>query len=252
MRLDGIAAMVSGAGGVVGNKIAYTLAREGADIALVTLKSDQRELVRQIEKLGRRAISFHCDITDKDSVDRIVADVVNTFGKIDLLVNNAGMGIRVPLEEVTVEDWKRVVAVNLDGIFFCSVAVAKQMMRQRKGNIINVAGSTAHRGYAEGGAYGPSKAGVVNLTIQMALEWAKHNIRVNGVSPGPIMTPETEELIKDENMKRRIEKIPLGRVAEPEEVARVILFLASEDSSYITGQMIIVDGGAIHTSYLYP
>jgi len=250
-RLKGMVAMVTG-GGVVGRAIALALAREGADIAIVTRRSIQEETVSEIKKLGRRAIALHSDITSKESVDSTVARVVETLNKIDLLVNNAGAIIRAPLEQVSVEDWDEVVAVNLKGVFLCSVAAAKQMIKQRKGNIINVAGATAHSCFPEGGAFGPSKAGVVNLTKQMALEWAKYNIRVNGVSPGPIMNPETAELIKDENMKRRIEKIPLGRVAQPEEIANAIIFLAAEDSSYMTGQMLIIDGGGIHTSYLYP
>lgn len=251
MKLEGIAAMVTG-GGVVGHAIALALAREGADIAIVTLKSVQEEAVKEIKKLGRQAIALHGDITDKESVDSIVTRTVDIFGKIDLLVNNAGMIIRAPLERVSVEDWDKVVAVNLKGVFLCSVATAKQMMKQKSGNIINVAGATAHSCFPGAGAFAPSKAGVVNLTKQMAVEWAKYNIRVNGVSPGPIMNPETAELIKDENMKQRIAKIPLGRVAQPEEIANAIVFLASEDSSYMTGQVLIVDGGGIHTSYLYP
>ena len=251
MKLEGVAAMITG-GGVVGHVIALALAREGADIAIVTLKSVQEDIVNKIKELGRQAIALNGDITDKESADNMVRQVVETFGKVDLLVNNAGMIIRAPLERVSVEDWDRVVAVNLKGVFLCSVAAAKHMMKQRKGNIINVGGATAHSCFPEGGAFAPSKAGVVNLTKQMAVEWAKYNIRVNGVSPGPIMNPETAELIKDENMKRRIEKIPLGRVAQPEEIANAIVFLASEDSSYMTGQMLIIDGGGIHTSYLYP
>ena len=252
MKLEGVAAMVIGGGGIVGRTIALTLAREGADVAIVTLKSVQEEAVKEIKKLGRRAIALHGDITDKESVDSTVTRTVEALGKIDLLVNNAGMIIRAPLERVSVEDWDKVVAVNLKGVFLYSVAVAKQMMKQKKGNIINVAGATAHRCFPGAGAFAPSKAGVVNLTKQMAVEWAKYNIRVNGVSPGPIMTPETEQLIKDEDMKQRIAKIPLGRVAKPEEIANVIVFLASEDSSYITGQVLIVDGGGVETWWLYP
>ena len=252
MKLRGVAAMVTGCGGVVGHTIALTLAREGADIAIVTLRSFQEEIAREIRKLGRQAIALHGDITEKASVEQIVSRTVEAFGKVDLLVNNAGMGIRAPLDQVSVEDWDEVVAVNLKGVFLCSVAVFREMMKRQKGNIINMAGASAHRCYAGGGAFGPSKAGVISLTKQMALEWAKHNIRVNGVSPGPIMNPETEELLKDEEMKRRIAKIPLGRVATAEEIANTVLFLASNDSSYMTGQMLIVDGGGVETWYLYP
>ncbi len=252
MKLEGLSAILTGGGGTVGNEIALTLAGEGADVAILTIRSNQEETVKQIRKLGRQAIALHGDVTDKGSVDRLVAQSIETFGKIDLLVNNAGTGIREPLEHVSVENWDRVVAVNLKGLFLCSVAVAKEMMKRQKGNIITVAGASAHRCLAGGGAFGPSKAGVVSLTKQMAVEWARYNIRVNGVSPGPIMNPETEELLKNDDLKQRIAKIPLGRVGKAEEVAKAIVFLASEDSSYMTGQMLIVDGGGVETWYLYP
>ena len=219
MKLEGITAIVTGAGGVVGHMIACTLAREGADIAVVTLQSVQGDLLKKIKELGCRTIALHCDITDKESVDRMVAQTVEAFGKVDLLVNNAGTSIRAPLEQVSVEDWDKVIAINLKGVFLCSVATAREMMKQKKGNII---------------------------------EWARYNIRVNGVSPGPIMNPETAEAIKDEDMKQRIANIPLGRVATPEEIANAVLFLASQDCNYMTGNMLIVDGGGILTSYLYP
>lgn len=166
MRLKEVSAILTGGGGTVGNAIALSLAREGADVAIITLKSDQKEVVKQIRQLGRRAIALHGDVTDKTSVDRFIAQSVESLGKVDLLVNNAGIGIRVPLEEVSVEDWDRVVAVNLKGVFLCSVAAAKEMIKQRKGNIITVAGASAHRCLAGGGAFGPSKAGVVSLTKQ--------------------------------------------------------------------------------------
>ena len=129
---------------------------------------------------------------------------------------------------------------------------AKEMIKQSKGNIVNIAGASAHRCYAENGAFGPSKAAVINLTKQMALEWGRYGVRVNVVSPGPTKTAATTERLKDEKIKSRVEKIPMGRVAEKDEVARVVVFLASEDSSFVTSQALIVDGGGIHTWYLYP
>ena len=252
MTLEGIAAIVTGAGGVVGHAIAYALASEGANVAVVTLSSAQSDIVKKIKELGSQAIALHCDITDKNSVNQMVAQTVQSFGKIDLLVNNAGMSDRAPLEQLSVDSWDKVIAVNLKGVFLCSVAAAKEMMKQQKGNIVNITGASAHQCGAEMGAFGPSKAAVVNLTRQMAVEWAKYSIRVNGVSPGPIMDPVTAERIKEEGMRERIEKIPLGRVSKPEEIANVVLFLASEQSSNITGQTIIADGGGILTWYLYP
>ena len=251
MELTGVKAIVTG-GGVVGGAIALGLAGQGADVAIVTLRSSQAETVAAIERIGRRAVHVHADITDRDSVDRMVGEVVEGLGGVDLLVNNAGLVLRAPLHEVTVEDWDRVTAVNLRGTFLCGVAVAKHMMAAGGGNIVNIAGATAHKCFPGGGGFGPAKAGVLNLTGQMAMEWARYGIRVNGVSPGPIMNQETAEILQDAEMQERVRKIPLGRVADAEEIASVVCFLASSDSSYITGHVIVVDGGGLHTSYLYP
>lgn len=254
MKLNGVTSIVTGGGRGIGKAISLALAREGADVAVIALKdlASADETAKSVKQLGRRALILQTDITEEGSVTAMVNKVLETFGKIDLFVNNAGMVGRAPLEEIPVETWDRVVAVNLKGVFLCSVAVAKEMIKQKKGNIINIAGASAHRCYAFGGAFGPSKAAVISLTKQMAMEWAKYNIRVNGVSPGPILTLETEERLKDKETESRIAKIPLGRIGKPEEIAQAVLYLASEDSSYMTGQMLIVDGGGVETWYLYP
>ncbi len=255
MKLKGISSIVTGGGRGIGRAITLALAREGADVAVIA-KSDLKSAestANEACQLGSKAIFLQADVTQKESVDTMVAEVCRSFGKVDLLVNNAGLNIRAPLEQVKEEDWDKVVAVNLKGVFLCSVAVAKEMIRQGTGgNIINITGASAHRCYAENGAFGPSKAAVINLTRQMAVEWAKYKIRVNEVSPGPTLTSPTEERMLDEDVRRRIAKIPLGRIATPEEVANVVVFLASDDSRYMTGQSLIVDGGSIHTWYLYP
>jgi 3-oxoacyl-[acyl-carrier protein] reductase len=229
-------------------------AREGADVAIV-VKSDLKSAeatADQVSRLGRRAIPILADVTKKDSVEKMVQTVQGHLGKIDVLVNNAGMNIHTPLEKVSEEDWDKVVAVNLKSVYLCSVAVVTDMIRLRKGNIINITGASAHRCYAGNGAFGPSKAAVVNLTKQMAVEWAKYGIRVNEVSPGVTMTSPTQLRVEDEEIQYRIAKIPLGRVGQPEEMASAVLFLASDESQYITGQSLIVDGGSVHTWYLYP
>lgn len=250
MKLSGKSAIVTGAGKSLGRAIAFGLAREGAHVALVTRASDQTDIVNDIKALGSRAINLHCELTDADSVSEMVAHTVSTFGAVDILVNNAGMSVRGPLETLAVEDWDRVFGVNVKGVFLCSVAAAKQMMQQRNGRIITIAGATAHQCAAEFGAYGPSKAAVVNLTKQMAVEWGKYNIRVNGVSPGPVMDYESLNGLNDNRLEQRLKKTPLGRVADPEDVAKTVLFLASDESKSITGQMIVVDGGGILTWYL--
>lgn len=254
MKLTGVCSIVTGGAKGIGRAITLALAAEGADVAIIG-KADlasAEKVAKEVEGLGRRGLPLMADVTHKDSVDRMVRDVLDTFGKIDVLVNNAGTNIRGPLEEISEEEWDHVVSVNLKGVFLCSKCAGREMIRSHRGNIINIAGASAHRCYAENGAFGPSKAAVINLTTQMAVEWAKHNIRVNAVSPGPIMTPATRARIKDKDIRRRIEKIPMARVGKPEEVARTVVFLASDDSSYITGQSVVVDGGSIHSWYLYP
>jgi len=255
MKLEGLNSIVTGGGRGIGRAVSLALAKQGANVAIIARKDlkSAKETASEVRRLGRKAIFLQADVSQKRAVDDMVKAVCKSFGKIDLLVNNAGLNIRSPLEQVSEEDWDKVVAVNLKGVFLCSVAVMKEMLRRSKrGIIINVAGASAHRCYAENGAFGPSKAAVINLTKQMAVEWAKYNIRVNGVSPGPTMTSPTEERIQDEEIRRRIARIPLGRVAQPEEIASVVVFLASDDSKYMTGQCLVVDGGSVHTWYLYP
>jgi 3-oxoacyl-[acyl-carrier protein] reductase len=254
MKLQNISSIVTGGGRGIGRAISLKIASEGADVAIVAEKDmrSAEETAEQIRQLGRKAIAIRADVSNPEMVSGMVSKVLESFGRIDLLINNAAISLRAPLEQLSVENWDRVMAVNLKGIFLCGVAVAREMIKQNKGCIINMAAASGHRSYGGGGAVGPSKAGVISLTKQMAVEWAKYNIRVNGVSPGPIMTAETEERIKDENTKRRIGMIPLRRVGRPEEIAAAVLFLASEDSSYMTGQILIVDGGGVETWYLYP
>lgn len=252
MRLENMSVVVTGGAGYIGQATILALAREGADVASVDLVEPdvQDETIQEIRKLGRRGLALKGDITDRESVEEMISRVVKEFGKIDILANVAGINIGSPLVDLSVEIWDKVMAVNLKSVFLCSVACAKVMMKQKKGNIINVAAASAHRVAAMTGSFGPSKAGVISLTKQMALEWAGFNIRVNAVSPGPILTPKTEKRVEEN--KERIMKIPMGRVGRPEEIAKVIVFLACDDSSYMTGQVLVVDGGGVETWWLYP
>ncbi len=254
MKLENLACIVTGGGRGIGRAISLALAKEGAHVAIVALKDlrSAEETAQKVVQLDRKSVAIQADITDQHAVTRMVQVVLEKFGRIDLLVSNAGAISKAPLEQVSVEDWDRVVAVNLKGVFLCGVAVAREMMKRGKGNIINIIAASAHRFYGGGGAYGPSKSGVLSLTKQMAMEWANYTIRVNGVSPGPIMTPEMEARIKEEDARGRISRIPLGRAGRPEEIAAAVVFLASEQSSYMTGQVLIVDGGGVETWYLYP
>jgi len=178
MRLKGITALVTGGGRGIGNAISHELAKEGADVIIVAIRNIGRAngTANELAKIGSKTIVLQVDITRKQSVSEMVSRIVQYYGKIDLLVNNAGLSIKVPLEKISLSDWKKVVNVNLNGTFLCSVAIAKYMIKRLKGNIINIIGSAGHRCYANGGAFGPSKAAVISLTKQMSVEWAKYNI----------------------------------------------------------------------------
>jgi NAD(P)-dependent dehydrogenase (short-subunit alcohol dehydrogenase family) len=254
MRLKGIAAIVTGGSSGIGRAISYELAKEGANVIIAALRNIDRanDTAKELKKIGSKTLVLQADITKNESVKKMVSKAIHYYGKIDLLVNNAGLGSSTPLEKISLNTWKKVINVNLHGTFLCSVAVAKFMAKQLKGNIINIIGSSGHRCYAGGGAFGPSKSAVINLTKQMSVEWAKYNIRVNGVSPGPIITEESKSLFEKEEIKNRILRIPLARAGNPEEIAKAVTFLASEDSDYVTGQIIIVDGGSVNTWYLNP
>ena len=251
-RLCGQVGLVTGGGRGIGRAISLALAREGADVAVVARHDlgAAEDTADAIRGLGRRAVVVAADITSGASVDAMMARVVQAFGRIDLLVNNAGHRSRGPLETLTEADWDAVFAVNAKGVFLCSVAAARHMISCRSGAIINIAGASAHRSYPQAGAYGPSKAAVVNLTRQMALEWACHDIRVNGVSPGPVREPDSGWESQEPLLLRQVPKIPLRRVGYPDDVARAVIYLASDDASYITGQMLIVDGGSVATWYM--
>ena len=252
MRLKGCNALVTGGGKGIGRAITLALAREGANVVIVgrTDRESAVNVAREVEQLGCQAVPVITDVTKKDAVNRLIEDVEKEFGSIDLLVNNAGSLSYGELLDTPEEDWDSVVAVNLKGVFLCSVAAVRSMIKIGKGNIINITGASAHRCIPGYGSFGPSKAAVVNLTRQMATEWARYNIRVNEVSPGPIGTSETTALQQDESMRNKIRKIPIGRIGTPDEVANAVVFLASDDSSYMTGQSLIVDGGALNTWYL--
>ena len=254
MSLNGKVSLITGSGQGIGKAIALAFAKEGSDIIVNVRKSigNAESTAKEIRDLGRHVLVCKADVTNFEEVRNMVESVIKSFGKIDILVNNPGPSIRKPFEEITEEEWKNVVDVNLNGVFICSHLAGKKMISQKEGNIINIASASAHRCLPLGGAYGPAKAAVVSLTKQLALEWAKHNIKVNGISPGPVMTKPSEVALLNDELKRRINNIPMSRTATPNEIANVAVFLASDNSSYITGQTIIVVGGGSETWYLFP
>ncbi len=253
-RLHGQAAVVTGGGREIGRAISLALAGEGADIA-ITYRTDRdsaEAAAALVEAAGSRALCLQADCTNRASADAMIAAVVAAWGRVDLLVNNAGMRGRGKLEELDDDAWDQVVSVNLKGVFLASVAAARAMMAARGGCIVNIAGASAHRSYPMAGAYGPSKAAVVSLTKQMALEWAQHGIRVNGVSPGPIRDPSSGWEKAEPKLVQQAAKIPLKRVGTPDDVARAVVYLASADAAYVTGHVMLVDGGSAETWYVFP
>lgn len=251
MKLENKVAIVTGAGRGIGRAIALTFAREGAKVAVADINYETAsKVVEEIKGSGGEAVALKVDVADAESVEKMVREVLEKFGKIDILVNNAGIIRPSPLLETSEEDWDAVMNVNLKGVFLCSKAVVRHMIKQKSGSIINIASISGEAPELNTGAYTPSKAGVIALTSLMAMEWAKYGIRVNSISPGATWTPMEYEFYPTEELyKRRCETIPLGRFAQPEEIAEVALFLASDSASYITGENIRVDGGQMQSIF---
>ncbi len=251
MKLKDKVAVVTGGGQGIGEAICLGFSREGADVLVADMNAETAEKVtKAIQGLGRKSLSFKLDVSDRKQVNEMIAAALKHFGKIDILVNVAGIAKKCPFEEVSEEDWDRVMAVNLKGTFLCSQAAGKEMIKQGGGCIINTASVAGHTPEVYMGAYSPSKAGVILLTQAMAVEWAKYNIRVNAISPGPITTPLTDYVYHNDDLKRtRAKGVPMNRFGNPDEIAGTAVFLASEESGYITGQAIVVDGGALNAMY---
>lgn len=251
MRLKDKVCLVTGASRGIGRAIAVTFGREGADVVVNYSKSKEKaeEVVNEIIKFGRKAIAVKADVSNKEEVDKMVEDVIKEFGKIDVLVNNAGITHRNPdILGATKEEWEKVLGVNLLGTYYCIQAVAPHMIKRRYGKIINIA-SLAGIGVAVGEevAYAPSKAAVINLTKRLAYKLGPYNINVNAIAPGLIRTEILSVGRSEEEVKKLIDEVTkltaLRRTGEPEDIANVALFLASDESNFITGQLIVADGG---------
>ncbi|HHW49834.1 MAG TPA: 3-oxoacyl-ACP reductase FabG [Clostridiaceae bacterium] len=244
MKLSGKIALVTGASKGIGRAIAIGLAQEGASVG-VNYSSDLKgamETVKKIEELGVRAVAIKADISKKDERDIMFKKVLDEFGGLDIMVNNAAVTEWTPLFETTEEKWDKVMNINLKGTFFCCLEAAKIMKERGGGNIINVSSNCERLGVKNLIAYSSSKGGIHAMTRQLACELAEYGIRVNTMAPGP--TNVERNLTDDPEYKNRWKKVvPLGRTAEPEEMAGIAVFLASNDSSYMTGQIIFVDGG---------
>lgn len=244
--LSGKVSIVTGAGRGIGKAIAVAFAEAGSHVTVNDIDQDKAEEVSKVvSSLGRRTLAAKADVAIEEDVNNMIEKVLRTFGKIDILVNNAGIIKRQPAEKTAVEDWDRIIAVNLRGPFLCSRLVAKHMIEKRKGGkIINIASIMGKVALPPRSAYCASKGGIVMLTKDLATEWAQYGINVNAVSPGWTLTEMTSSYFSQEDVRRfLLEKTPLRRFATPQDIANMALFLASDLANYITGQTIYVDGG---------
>ena len=243
--LNGEVAIITGAARGIGKAIALELAKSGADIAVVDVLTEEAgQVVKDIESLGRRSQAFNTDISNAEAVRKLIDDVIGSFGSLTVLVNNAGITRDGLLVRMSDEDWDKVISVNLKGTFNCIRAAARVMMKARKGRIINLASVVGIMGNAGQANYASSKAGVIGLTKSAAKELASRGITVNAVAPGYIDTDMTR-VLSDAAKDSFLKVIPLGRSGSAEDVANVVTFLASPAASYITGQVIHVDGGLL-------
>jgi len=247
LSLAGRVAIVTGASRGIGRAIALGFAEAGADVVVCSRTlPDLEKVAEEIRALGRRSLAVTADIAIKSEVDNLMQKTVEHFGTIDILVNNAAINVMRPLIELREDGWDKVMNVGLKGYFLCSQAAAKVMIERKSGNIINMASAAAAKANPTLGAYSISKAGVVMLTRVLAVDLARHNIRVNAIGPSIVRTEFSQPLWSNPDALKSIEaQVPLGRIAETGDIVGIALFLSSDLAGYITGQTIYVDGGTM-------
>ncbi len=243
--LTGRAAIVTGTSRGLGQYFARALARSGADLVITSRHLDSlKPFEEEIAKLGRRSVSVELDVTNQDSIERMAEAAEKAFGKIDILVNNAGMNIRKPALDVTWDDWNKILDTNLRGSFFVAQAVAKRMIPRGYGRIINIGSVTSVAGYAGLGPYTASRGGIRQLTMSLADDWGKHGVTVNCLAPGWFRTDQNKIMYEDQEWVAYLsDRIPVKRPGQPDDLDSAVVFLAAESSRYITGQLLLVDGG---------
>ena len=247
MRLDGKASFVTGGARGIGKAIAQALAEAGSDLALIDIDIEEAEKTAEAieKKTGKKVIAVQADVTKPEDVEGMMKRIMEEFGHLDAAFCNAGICMNVPTEEMTYEQWKKVIDINLTGVFLTSQAAAKVMLKQGKGSIINTASMSAHIVNVPQPqcSYNASKAGVIQLTKSMAVEFAKRGVRVNSISPGYMATELT---LNSESLKPLIEKwnhmAPMGRMGKPEELQSIAVYLAGDTSSFTTGADFVIDG----------
>lgn len=247
MRVDDKIAIVTGSGSGIGQALAIGLANYGADVVVTELPGKEElaeKTASEVRALSKCALVAPLDVTSLKSIQELVDKTVKEFGRVDILVNNAGINIPKPALEVTEKDWDLVLDINLKGTFFCSQAVARDMIKRKYGKIINIVSQNGVVGYYKRAAYCSSKAGQVNLTRVLAIEWAPYGINVNAMGPTFVKTPLTEVTFADKEIAEDImRRIPIGRLATLEDMVGAVVFLASPASDMVTGHTLLVDGG---------
>jgi NAD(P)-dependent dehydrogenase (short-subunit alcohol dehydrogenase family) len=246
-RLDDKISIVTGASRGIGRAVALALARAGSHLLLAARsESDLADTAQMVEKVGRKAIVVPTDVSDFDSVTAMADAAHREWGRIDILVNNAGTGSTKYIMDLPVEEWKEIVDCNLTGTFLCGKAVAKYMIEQRSGSILNMSSVFGIVGSRFTAPYCSTKGGIIMLTKAMALEWAQYNIRVHAIAPGYVDTEMIADALEDEKSRAaKIKGTPLRRIAKPEDIGPLAVFLASPASDFMTGETVVIDGGQI-------
>lgn len=247
-RLTGRVAIITGGARGIGKGIALRYGLEGANIVIADLKEKEAAItIKEIEKKGSRAIFIETDVSDNNSIENMVEGALNSFGKIDILVNNAGISLMRKITEASEADWDKLNSVNLKGVWLCTKAAASHMIETGYGKIINISSISGLVGYKWESIYCSTKGGVINMTRELAVELAPDGIYVNCICPGIIKTPLYEDinfpLDDKDNLEHTLKAIPMKKIGEPGDIAGAAFFFASEDSSFVTGQILAVDGG---------
>jgi NAD(P)-dependent dehydrogenase (short-subunit alcohol dehydrogenase family) len=250
MRLENKIAIITGAGSGIGKATAERFVKEGATVVLADINKESIESLEQ--QLGSYAFAIKTDVSKSAEVKRLIDSTIERYGQVDILFSNAGIEFPSTVIDIEPEEWNHVISVNLTSVYLCAKYVLPHMIERGAGSIINTASQLGLVGYPNFAVYNAAKGGVVNLTRNMALDYAKHNIRVNAVCPGPIDTPHIERQVASlsEDERQQVYKdisnlVPLGRLGKAEEIANGVLFLASDEASFVTGTTFVVDGGYV-------